>query len=679
MSEGKGGRGGDDSDKSKGRKGTTAKDSLISTTARTPAAVLKEGKTPRTPEAQALRDRAIVDAAARQAAMGNAGMLENLQTFIDHSPGKLRYPVNSEEVKGLVSDIRDQMTRSPSAQATAIPGLLDLRDAELAKKLARQETDDLEDDDSLLMEGYQLELAAKDRENADLRAQLQELHMQSLREVFPAGGVPPKVTATKNGKVGPKKVPVSLSPSPPEEAMPWRDRHIADLNQRLADSVAEQSKVNAEVLGALFSLQQQLATGSPLAPPRPTGSEAGAGAHGSAVFRSESAAADSSSSRSYSAKGNNRSVHVSTSSPKSVRRSHPERDDEDDQRSQFSDDTVEADPNVSAEEARAAAIDRITISFGGQHAATSLTADELLSLIHSKHGLELLTIDGGVAVFKGDPSMKTRPCNSRGSPKISELAHEGSLGPTMSRLCCHVFPINPNQMKAGQADHLMCMDNMAMQCLVQRDCDGAMAILNEKKEYYILFEIIGDIFEEVDLTTDSAPTNGRWATIYTIVLLFVITQLQRVSLNRLNPSLLPGHDIYALVPKFRSLWQMRPLRETSIVPDAPRLYMAFTILWLDCFFCGSRTCNKATCSKCQSSSTSYKSSKVLHDKAKSDYVRTLNAKSPALSKPEIIRLKKEWDVQNPAPSETSAAPLESLLEIQHTAQYRRLLKNRYMS
>jgi len=275
--------------------------------------------------------------------------------------------------------------------------------------------------------------------------------------------------------------------------------------------------------------------------------------------------------------------------------------------------------------------------------------------------------------------MKTRPCNSRGSPKITELLHEGSLGSAMSRSCCHVFPINPHQMIAGQADQLMCMDNMAMQCLVQRDCDGAMDILNEKKEYHTLFQIIADIFEELELTTDSAPTHGRWATIYTIVMLFVITQMQRVSLNRLNPSLLPGNDIFALVPKFRSLWQVRPLRETSIVPDAARLYMAFTILWLDCFFCGSRTCNRATCSKCQSSATSYKAAKVLHDKAKSDYVRTLNAKSPALTKPELTRLKKEWDVQYPAPSETSAAPFESLLEIQHTAPYRRLLKNRYMS
>jgi hypothetical protein len=104
-------------------------------------------------------------------------------------------------------------------------------------------------------------------------------------------------------------------------------------------------------------------------------------------------------------------------------------------------------------------------------------------------------------------------------------------------------------MMAFQADHLMVMDNMVMQCLVQRDCDGAIALLNEKKEYYILFQIIGDILEELDMTTDSAPTNKRWATLFTIALLFVITQLQRVSLNRLHQSLLPGNDIFALVPK----------------------------------------------------------------------------------------------------------------------------------
>jgi hypothetical protein len=136
MSDGKGRRGGGDSE---GRRGSTAKDSLI-LTARTPTAVLKDSKTPRTPEAQSLRDIPVGDAAARQAAMGNAEMLENLQTYIDNTPGKLRYPVNTEEVKGLVSDFRVQMSKSPAAHATAMPDLLD---AELTKQRASPEAEDL--------------------------------------------------------------------------------------------------------------------------------------------------------------------------------------------------------------------------------------------------------------------------------------------------------------------------------------------------------------------------------------------------------------------------------------------------------------------------------------------------------------------------------------------------------
>jgi hypothetical protein len=679
MSDGKGGRGGEDAEKTKGRKGSTSKDSLIATT-KTPTAALKDSKTPRTPEAHALRDRAVVDAAARQASMGNPGMLENLQSYIDNTPGKLRQPVNTEEVKALVSEFRDQMSKSPAVPATAMPDLLE----RLAHQRERPEDEDFEDDDSLYNEGLQLALEASNLEIAQLRAQVagyHDLQKQSFLEVFPDPTEVPKSTkaaANKNGKVLPKKR--SSSPPPLETITPVSHTSgiLARLDQRLNAQMEEQSRVNSELLGAISSIQRTIAFGSPLAPPGPQGSGAGADSHGSAVFRPDPSATASSSSRSFKAQGNTRSAHVSTSPPKSSRHTHTGRDDDDDQRSQFSDDTVEAELNISAEEARDAAIERININFGGQHAEVSLTADELLSLIHSKNGLELLTLDGGVAVHRGDSSMKTRPCNSRGSPKISELAYEGTLGPMMSRLCYHIFPLNPNQMLAGQADYVRVLDEMAMQRLVHNDCEGAMAILNEKKQYSILFEMIGDIFAEVLLTTDSIPTNGRWATTYTIILLLVMTQLQRVSLNRLNPALLPGKDIYALVTQLRSLWQMKPSRECQVAPTVPGLYMAFTILWVDCFVCGSRTCNKATCTKCQSSATSYKAAKASHDKAKSDYVRALNAKSPAHSKADIVRLKKEWDIQYPAPSEDSAAPLESLLEIQHTVSYRRLLKNRYM-
>jgi len=380
MSEGKGRRGG----------------------AKTPIAISKDSKTPRTPEAQGLRNKAAVDAAARQASMGNPEMLEK------YTPGKIRVPVNTEEVKGMVSYIRDQMLKNPSA----VPPLLDLRDAESAKHRAGQEAGDFEDEDSLYDEGLQfaldassLELEASHRENAVLREQFEtykEAPKQSYLDVFPDPMVAPKptqVAATKNGKVLPKR---SSSSPPPLELLPASQFNQSYV-QRLVNHIDEQAKENSALFGAISSLQQSL---SPLAPPRPTGSGAGAGPHGSTVFRPDSSAANSSSSRTSNAKGNNRSVHLSTSPSKSGSRTHTERDDDDEQRSQFSDDTVEADSNVSAEESREAAIDRIPINFGGQPTSTSLTPDELLSLMHSTHVLELLTLDGGVAVFRGDASMK---------------------------------------------------------------------------------------------------------------------------------------------------------------------------------------------------------------------------------------------------------------------------------
>jgi hypothetical protein len=202
-----------------------------------------------------------------------------------------------------------------------------------------------------------------------------------------------KAAANKDCKVFPKQ----RSSSPPPLELVSVTSIVGELNQRLVDQMVEQSKVNSELLGAISSLQQSIAIGSPLAPPGPTGSGAGAGSHGSAVFRPDSSATDSSSSSSSKAKG---------------------------------------------------------------------------------------------------------------------------------RLCFHLFPLNPNQMMAGPADYWRVLDEMAMQRLVQKYCDGAMDTLNEKKQYSTLFEIIGDILAEIILTTDSVPTNGRWATTYTIILLLVITQLQ---------------------------------------------------------------------------------------------------------------------------------------------------------
>ena len=83
MSDGKGGRGGDDAERSKGRRGSTvAKESLTGmATTRTPSAAMRDGKTPRTPETQGAVDRAVVDAAARQAAgkkLSHVGKFSNV-------------------------------------------------------------------------------------------------------------------------------------------------------------------------------------------------------------------------------------------------------------------------------------------------------------------------------------------------------------------------------------------------------------------------------------------------------------------------------------------------------------------------------------------------------------------------------------------------------------------------
>jgi hypothetical protein len=230
MSDGKGGRGGEDAEKTKGRKGSTSKDSLIATT-KTPTAALKDSKTPRTPEAHALRDRAVVDAAARQASMGNPGMLENLQSYIDNTPGKLRQPVNTEEVKALVSEFRDQMSKSPAVPATAMPDLLE----RLAHQRERPEDEDFEDDDSLYNEGLQLALEASNLEIAQLRAQVagyHDLQKQSFLEVFPDPTEVPKSTkaaANKNGKVLPKKR--SSSPPPLETITHTRVTHLGHLSK----------------------------------------------------------------------------------------------------------------------------------------------------------------------------------------------------------------------------------------------------------------------------------------------------------------------------------------------------------------------------------------------------------------------------------------------------------------
>ena len=269
--------------------------------------------------------------------------------------------------------------------------------------------------------------------------------------------------------------------------------------------------------------------------------------------------------------------------------------------------------------------------------------------------------------------------NARSQPISSTVVHQGSLGMLIERLCAHSLPLNHPEMIAFFEDQLKICDAMARTCLEREDCQAALSILNDKEARQHVFEIIRDIMEEIGLDTNNAPSNGRWATTYLILLLFVITQLQRVYLNRWDPSMLPGNDIVALVGNIRNLWMMWASREVTLKPSVANLYLAFCLLRIDCNNCGSRVGTVSTCLKCQSTSTSYKTAKASHDKAKGEYGPSVASKTLAPSKQEMAKLRKQWDIDHPAPSEVSAAPLDSLLENQQTAPYRRLLKIRYMS